>query len=86
MAIMDMKIVNDFRRGCQVWEVILTTPKDIGPVEYNRYIRSWLTRNTGSGTWETNLTGMEFTDIAEVRVIFDIDAKEDAMAFKLRWL
>lgn len=81
-----MKIVNDFRRGCKVWEVILKTPKDTDVTEYNRCIRNWLARNIGSGTWDTSLTGMEFHDIAEVRVIFDLDAEVDATAFKLRWL
>jgi len=80
-----MRIVKDFRRGCRVLEVILTTPKDIDVIEYHRDIRSWLTSNIGTETWDTNLTGMEFIDIAEVRVIFDLDAEVDAMAFKLRW-
>ena len=81
---MDMKIGKDFILG-QVWIAELSAPKGIGPAEYNREIRNWLARNIGSESWETSLTGIEFTDVPRVRVTFDIDAEEDAMAFKLRW-
>ncbi len=82
---MDMEIVNDYRRRCNVWCARIFVPKNTDPIEYNYQIRNWLESNVSSGTWETSLTGVDFTDTPKVRVIFDLNAKEDAMAFKLRW-
>jgi len=48
-------------------------------VELNREIRNWLAREIGSGSWETEITSRA------VRVYFDLEAEDDAMAFKLGW-
>ena len=73
-------------RPVTVWKGKLFASKNQDIIELNREIRNWLARNIGSGTWETKLTLDEKSWDTFITITFDIEAEEDAMAFKLRWL
>ena len=72
------------KRYVEVWSMKLYPPEDIDLTAFNREIRNWLGQNIGSGSWETELSGTLAIPLY-VKVIFDIEAEEDAMAFKIVW-
>ncbi len=68
------------QRYVPVWQTKVIPKKDQSLTSLNREIRDWLGENIGSGSWETKLQGNY------VEITFDIDAEDDAMAFKLTWV
>lgn len=75
-------------RPVQVWMMHMYSPKNKDLAAFNREIRNWLARNIGSGSWETKMIALHRLDNNEpyIEVTFDLNAEEDAMAFKLRWM
>lgn len=78
-----------------VWMMRIYPKKGQSLSSLNREIRNWLGENIGSGSWETELSsgsrGGSYSErrdplLSHVKVMFDTNAEEDAMAFKLAWL
>lgn len=68
------------------WYIKIYVPGGKVPTTFNREIRNWLARNIGSGTWETEYKVDTSKNQFYVGIYFDMDAKEDVMAFKLAWI
>lgn len=72
-------------RNVIVWQTRVYPKEDQTVTALNREIRDWLGENIGSGTWETELREHRHGRSSYVQITFDIEAEDDAMAFKLRW-
>ena len=68
-----------------VWQTRVYPKEDQNVLGLQLEIRNWLVENIGSSTWETELRDHRYGNLTYIRVTFDIEAEEDAMAFKLRW-